>query len=74
MAHRRIDGLLDDDGNFTRECDNLLQVAWLAATSLDPADRLASAIDVDTWLAFNISEGCLAPTRPVVAAGVGASG
>jgi hypothetical protein len=46
----RIDGLLDDDGNFTRECDNLLQVAWLAATSLDPADQLASAIDIDAWL------------------------
>jgi hypothetical protein len=47
----RIDGLLDDDGNFTRECDNVLQVAWLAATSLDPADQLASAIDIDAWLA-----------------------
>lgn len=46
----RIDGLLDEDGNFTRECDNVLQVAWLAATSLDPADQLASAIDIDAWL------------------------
>ncbi len=46
----RIDGLLDEDGHFTRECDNVLQVAWLAATSLDPADQLASAIDIDAWL------------------------
>lgn len=46
----RIDGLLDEDGHFTKECDNALQVAWLAATSLDPADQLASAIDIDAWL------------------------
>ena len=47
----RLDGLLDENHDFTREGDTELQSAWLAATSADPADQLASAIDLKGWLA-----------------------
>ena len=47
----RLDGLLDENHEFTREGDTELQSAWLAATSADPADQLASAIDLKGWLA-----------------------
>jgi DNA-directed RNA polymerase specialized sigma24 family protein len=47
----RLDGLLDENQEFTRDGDTDLQSAWLAATSADPADQLASAIDLKGWLA-----------------------
>ncbi|MBI5068616.1 MAG: hypothetical protein HZB56_10280 [Deltaproteobacteria bacterium] len=47
----RLDGLLDDDGDFNGEGDTDLQSAWLAATSADPADTLASAVDLRDWVA-----------------------
>jgi len=45
-----LDGLMDDGGEWHGDGDVDLQVAWLAATTLDPADQLASAIDIDAWL------------------------
>lgn len=47
----RLDGLLDEDGDFTSEGDTELQSAWLAATSADPATALASAMDLHDWVA-----------------------
>ena len=46
----RLDGLLDEDGDYTGEGDTELQSAWLAATSADPADTLASAVDLHDWV------------------------
>jgi len=45
-----LDGLVDYEDGWQGDGDVDLQVAWLAATSLDPADQLASAIDIDAWL------------------------
>jgi DNA-directed RNA polymerase specialized sigma24 family protein len=47
----RLDGLLDEDGEYTGEGDTELQSAWLSATSADPAAALASALDLRDWLA-----------------------
>lgn len=47
----RLDGLVDDDGEFTREGDIALQSMWLSATTTDPADALASAVDLQDWIA-----------------------
>jgi hypothetical protein len=46
-----LDGLLDEDEGRQGEGDVGIQAAWLAATSMDPAEQLAAAIDLDTWLA-----------------------
>ena len=46
----RLDGLLDQDGEFTGESDTDLQSAWLAVTSADPANTLASAVDLHEWV------------------------
>jgi hypothetical protein len=51
----RLDGLLDEDGDFTGDGDTELQSAWVAATSTDPATALASALDLAAWLA-NVEE------------------
>jgi hypothetical protein len=45
-----LDGLMDDAGEWHGEGNVDLQVAWLAATSLDPAEQLAAAVDLDSWL------------------------
>jgi DNA-directed RNA polymerase specialized sigma24 family protein len=47
----RLDGLLDEDGEYTGEGDTELQSAWLAASSADPATALASALDLRDWMA-----------------------
>jgi len=47
----RLDGLLDEDGEYTGEGDAELQSAWLSATSADPAAALASAVDLRDWMA-----------------------
>ena len=49
LVHR-LDGLLDEDGDYTGEGDTGLQAAWLAATSTNPADALASAVDLHDWM------------------------
>ena len=52
----RLDGLLDEDGDYTGEGDTALQSAWLAATSADPGDTLASAMDLRDWVATLMAE------------------
>lgn len=52
----RLDGLLDEDGFYLGEGDTDLQSAWLAASSADPGDTLASAVDLHDWV------GTLPPT------------
>lgn len=47
----RLDGLLDEDGEYTGEVDAELQSSWLSATSADPAAALASALDLRDWMA-----------------------
>lgn len=51
MVVHRLDGLLDEDGDYTGAGDTALQSAWLAATAADPADTLASAVDLRDWVA-----------------------
>jgi hypothetical protein len=46
----RLDGLLDEDGDYTADGDTALQSAWLAATAADPAETLASAVDLRDWV------------------------
>jgi hypothetical protein len=46
----RLDGLLDEDGDYTGDGDTVLQSVWLAATAADPADTLASAVDLRDWV------------------------
>jgi DNA-directed RNA polymerase specialized sigma24 family protein len=46
----RLDGLLDEDGDYTGDGDTALQSAWLAATAADPAETLASAVDLRDWV------------------------
>jgi DNA-directed RNA polymerase specialized sigma24 family protein len=50
VATHRLGGLLDEDGDYLGEGDTDLQSAWLAATSADPADTLASAVDLHDWI------------------------
>lgn len=45
-----LDGLLNEDDGWQSEGDVGLQAAWLAATSMDPAEQIAAAIDLGTWL------------------------
>ncbi|MBL0276908.1 MAG: hypothetical protein IPQ24_12580, partial [Anaeromyxobacter sp.] len=41
-----LDGLLNEDDGWQSEGDVGLQAAWLAATSMDPAEQIAAAIDL----------------------------
>jgi predicted transcriptional regulator len=41
---------MDDGGEGHGGGDVDLQFAWLAATSLEPAEQLAAAVDLDSWL------------------------
>ena len=45
-----IDGFEDEADGWPREGDVDLQIAWLAATSLEPAEQLTAAVDLDSWL------------------------
>jgi hypothetical protein len=47
----RLDGFEDESVGWPGECDAGLQAAWLAATSVGPGEKLAAAVDLDTWLA-----------------------
>ena len=45
----RLDGLLDEDGDYVRDGDTELQSAWLSATSADPAAARAFVTSVRTF-------------------------
>ncbi len=46
-----LDGLGDESEGWPREGDVGLQVAWSAALTENPTDKLNSAIDLNAWLA-----------------------
>ncbi|MEI7705687.1 MAG: hypothetical protein WCK73_13940 [Deltaproteobacteria bacterium] len=46
-----LDGLEDETEGWPREGDVGLQVAWAAALTHDPCEKIHSALDLDTWLA-----------------------
>jgi hypothetical protein len=46
-----LDGFDDDTDGWPREGDVGLQVAWAAALTANPTEKLDSAIDLSTWLA-----------------------
>ncbi|WP_242353905.1 hypothetical protein [Anaeromyxobacter sp. SG64] len=46
-----IDGFEDEDGAWPREGDVGLQVAWAAALTENPTEKLDSALDLGAWLA-----------------------
>lgn len=45
-----LDHFDDETDGWCGEGDVALEAAWAAATSVDPADKLASAVDLDTWI------------------------
>jgi DNA-directed RNA polymerase specialized sigma24 family protein len=45
-----LDGLVGEDDDWQGDGDVGLQAAWFAATSADPAEQLAAAVDLDGWL------------------------
>jgi hypothetical protein len=45
-----LDGFDEEIDDWYGEGDVGLQAAWLPATAADPAEQLAAAIDLDTWL------------------------
>jgi hypothetical protein len=45
-----LDGFEDETDGWPREGDVGLQVAWAAALTLDPCEKLHSALDLGAWL------------------------
>lgn len=45
-----IDGFEDETDGWPREGDVGLQVAWAAALTLDPSEKIHSALDLGAWL------------------------
>lgn len=45
-----LDGLEDEEDGWRGEGDVGLQVAWAAALTEDPCERILSALDLETWV------------------------
>ena len=45
-----LDGLEDEADGWPREGDVGLQIAWAAALTHDPCEKIHSALDLDAWL------------------------